>query len=79
MTQALESGGYKDDAGKIGAGAAVGGIIGGILGGLKGAVAGILIGGGGVVAATEGKDVELSPGTVLRMRFDEPLTVRGTF
>ena len=79
VTQALESGGYKDDAGKIGTGAAVGGIIGGILGGLKGAVAGILIGGGGVVAATEGQDVELSPGTVLRMRFDEPLTMRGTF
>ena len=79
VTEALESGGYKDDAGRIGTGAAVGGIIGGILGGLKGAVAGILIGGGGVVAATEGKDVELAPGTVLRMRLDEPLSVRGTF
>ena len=33
--------------------------IGGILGGLKGAAVGVLIGGGGVVAATEGKDVEL--------------------
>ena len=73
VTEALESGGYKEDAGKIGAGAAVGGIIGGILGGVKGAVTGILIGGGGVVAATEGKNVELAPGTVLRMRFDEPL------
>ena len=38
VTEALESGGYKEDAGKIGAGAAVGGIIGGILGGVKGAV-----------------------------------------
>ena len=55
VTEALEAGGYRDDAGKIGAGAAVGGIIGGILGGVKGAVAGILIGGGGVVAATEGR------------------------
>lgn len=79
VTQALESGGYKEDAGKIGTGAAVGAILGGILGGVKGAVTGILIGGGGVVAATEGKDVELAPGTVLRMRFDEPLSVRGTF
>ena len=43
-------------------------ILGGILGGVKGAVTGILIGGGGVVAATEGEDVELAPGTVLRMR-----------
>jgi hypothetical protein len=78
VTEALEAGGYKEDAGKIGAGAAVGGIIGGILGGLKGAVTGILIGGGGVVAATEGKDVELTPGTVLRVRLEEPLSVRGT-
>lgn len=76
VTQALESGGYKEDAGKIGAGAAVGGIIGGILGGFKGAMAGVLIGGGGVVAATEGQDVKLQPGTVLRVRFDQPLTVR---
>ena len=48
LTEALEAGGYREDAGKIGTGAAVGGIIGGILGGLKGALAGILIGGGGV-------------------------------
>jgi hypothetical protein len=75
ITQALESGGYKDDVGKIGAGAAVGGIIGGILGGLRGALAGILIGGGGVVAATEGQDVELPPGTVLRVRLDQPLSL----
>jgi len=51
----------------------VGAIIGGILGGFKGALAGILIGGGGTIAATEGKDVELPPGTVLRVRLDSPL------
>lgn len=79
VTEALESGGYREDAEKIGTGAAVGGIIGGILGGLKGALAGILIGGGGVVAATEGEDVELPAGTVLRMRLDQPLTLRGTY
>ena len=77
VTEALESGGYKEDAGKIGAGAAVGGIIGGILGGVKGAIAGVLIGGGGVVAATEGEDVDLAPGTVLRMRLDQPLAVNN--
>ena len=77
VTQALEAGGYKDDAGKIGTGAAVGGIIGGIIGGLKGAIAGILIGGGGVVAATEGENVELAPGTVLRMRLDQDLNTRN--
>ena len=70
VTQALESGGLKDETARIGTGAGVGAIIGGILGGVKGAIAGILIGGGGVVAATEGKDVELEPGTVLRVRFD---------
>jgi hypothetical protein len=75
VTQAIEAGGYKEDAEKIGAGAAVGAIIGGILGGVKGAITGILIGGGGVVAATEGEDVELPAGTVLRMRLDDSLNV----
>lgn len=70
VTQALESEGLKGEAGRIGAGSAVGAIIGGILGGVKGAIAGILIGGGGVIAATEGKDVHLPEGTVLRVRFD---------
>lgn len=76
VTQALEAGGYREDADKIGTGAAVGGIIGGLLGGLRGALAGILIGGGGVVAATEGENVELPAGTVLRMRLDQDLNVR---
>jgi len=77
VTQALEAGGYKEDAEKIGTGAAVGAVIGGILGGIKGAITGILIGGGGVVAATEGQDVDLPEGTVLRMRLDDSLTVRS--
>ena len=75
VTQALEAGGYREDAEKIGAGAAVGAIIGGILGGVKGAVTGILIGGGGVVAATEGEDVNLPPGTILRMRLEQDVNV----
>src|SRR5688572_30531220 len=70
VSQALESEGIKGETGRIGAGSAVGAIIGGILGGVKGAIAGILIGGGGVIAATEGKDVHLPEGTVLRVRFD---------
>jgi hypothetical protein len=78
VVEALESGGYREDAEKIGAGAAVGGIIGGILGGVKGAIAGVLIGGGGVVAATEGEDVDLAPGAVLRLRLDQELDVRAT-
>jgi hypothetical protein len=73
VTQALESKGIRGEAERIGVGAGVGAVIGGILGGLKGAIAGILVGGGGAVVATEGKDVELEAGTVLRVRFDAPL------
>ena len=71
VTQALESDGLKGEAERIGAGAGVGAIIGGILGGVKGAIAGVLIGGGGVIAATEGKDVHLPEGSVLRVRFED--------
>ena len=76
VTQALESEGIKGEVGKIGAGAGVGAVIGGILGGVKGALLGVLIGGGGTIAATEGKDVTLPPGTVLRVRFEDPVAVR---
>jgi hypothetical protein len=65
----------ENDNAKVATGAGVGAIIGGILGGFKGALAGILIGGGGTVAATEGKDVDLPPGTVLRVRIDEPIDI----
>lgn len=73
ITQALESDGIKGEAGRIGVGAGVGAVLGGILNGVKGAIAGILIGGGGAVLATEGTDVELPVGTILRVRFDAPL------
>jgi hypothetical protein len=63
----------ENDTSKIATGAGVGAIIGGILGGFKGALAGVLIGGGGTVAATEGKDVDLPPGTVLKVRIDQPI------
>jgi hypothetical protein len=76
VTQALESEGIEGEAAKIGTGAGVGAIIGGIIGGFKGALAGILIGAGGTIAATEGEDVELPPGTTLRVRMDAPLVVR---
>jgi hypothetical protein len=76
VTDAIQSEGIKGDAGKIGAGAGVGAILGAILGGGKGALAGILIGGGGTIATTEGKDVELPPGTILRVRMDTPLDLR---
>ena len=76
VSQALESEGIRGEAEKIGAGAGVGAIIGGILGGAKGALLGILIGGGGTIAATEGTDVNLPAGTILRVRIEEPLSIR---
>jgi hypothetical protein len=76
VTQAIESEGIKGEAGKIGAGAGVGAILGGILGGAKGALLGILIGGGGTIAATEGKDVVLPAGSILRVKFEQPIVLR---
>jgi hypothetical protein len=68
----------KQDAAKIGGGAAGGAIIGGILGGGNGAAKGAAIGGvagTGVVLATRGKDVELGTGAVVMVRLLEPITV----
>ena len=36
---------------------------------------GAVIGAGGAIAATDGKDVELPAGSVVRVRFDTPVTV----
>jgi hypothetical protein len=71
VTKAFE-GEMKGEVGKLGVGAAAGAIIGGIIGGAKGAAAGVLIGGGGVAAATPGAEAELTPGTILRVRLDQP-------
>ena len=49
-----------------------------LLGGGKGLLLGVLVGGGGTIAATDGSDVNLPPGTVLRIRIDAPLEVRTT-
>jgi hypothetical protein len=76
VTQALQSEGIAGEKEKIGIGAGAGAILGAILGGAKGALAGILIGAGGTIAATEGKDVELPAGTVLRVRLDSPLNLQ---
>jgi hypothetical protein len=74
-TQVFESGGIREEVGTVGGGAGVGAVIGGLLGGLKGAVLGAVIGAGGVVAATEGKDVQIPAGSIIRIRFDAPVTV----
>ena len=76
VTQAIEGEGIRGEAGRAGAGAAVGGILGAVLGGVKGAVLGAVIGGGGTIAATEGKEVELPQGSVLRVRIDAPVQVQ---
>jgi hypothetical protein len=76
VTQAIEGEGIRGEVGRAGAGAGVGAIIGGIIGGVKGALLGAVIGGGGTIAATEGREVELPQGTILRVRVDSPLEIR---
>ncbi|MPY89296.1 MAG: hypothetical protein GEU99_15385 [Luteitalea sp.] len=78
VTDAVESQGLKGEAGRATAGAVAGAIIGGILGGGKGVLAGLVIGGGGTILATPGQNVSLDAGTVLRARFDSPVTLEPT-
>jgi hypothetical protein len=69
----------KQDAMKIGGGAAGGAIIGGILGGGDGAAKGAAIGGAagtGVVLGTRGKEVRVAPGTAVSVTLLEPLKIR---
>jgi hypothetical protein len=75
IEQAID-GKMGQDITRIGAGATIGAIVGGIIGGGKGALVGVLVGSGGTMAATEGTDVSLPVGTILRIRVDEPLTVQ---
>jgi hypothetical protein len=74
--QVYESGGIREEAGTAGAGAGVGAIVGGIIGGLKGALLGAIVGAGGVIAATEGEDITLPAGAIIRLRLDTPVEVR---
>ncbi|MGH9160767.1 MAG: hypothetical protein ACRD2X_12390 [Vicinamibacteraceae bacterium] len=75
VIDALESKGLKGEVGRATAGGVAGAIIGGILGGGKGALAGLVIGGSGAILATPGKNVSLDTGTVLRARFDSPVSL----
>ncbi len=76
VTQAIQGEGIKGETGKIVTGAGVGAVLGGILGGVKGAILGTVIGGGGITAATEGKEVEVPQGSVLRVRLDSPVQIQ---
>jgi hypothetical protein len=75
-TEVFESGGIREEGRTVGTAGAVGAIVGGIMGGLKGALLGAIVGSGGVIAATEGKDVELPAGTIVRVRLDSPIRIR---
>ena len=69
----------KEDAMKIGGGAAGGAVIGALLGGGGGAAKGAAIGGAGgtgVVLATRGNEVRVPAGTNLIVRLESPITVR---
>jgi hypothetical protein len=76
-TQIFESKGIREEAGTAGVGAGVGGIVGGIIGGVKGAILGAAIGAGGAIAATDGKDISLPAGSIVRIRIDTPVQVAG--
>jgi hypothetical protein len=65
-----------DTAKKAGMGALLGAVLGQVVGGTKGALIGLVVGGGGAIAASKGDDVELPEGAVLTLRLERPLTVR---
>ena len=65
----------REDVTRIGTVGAVGAVVGGILGGVRGALLGVLVGAGGTIAATEGSDVDLPLGAILKIRLDQPLEV----
>lgn len=69
----------KQDAAKIGIGAAAGAVVGAIAGGKKGAAIGTAVGAGGgtvVVLATDGDEIRLAAGRSLKVTFSDPLTIR---
>lgn len=73
-SEQLETG-IGDEKTKVGVGAGIGGILGAVLGGKKGAVVGAVLGGTGAILATEGKDVDLPRGAILKLRLDRELTL----
>jgi hypothetical protein len=73
VTEAIHGSGIKGEAGRLGVGAGAGAVVGGLLGGVKGALIGVAVGGAGTLAATEGKEVRVPQGSVLRVRLDSPV------
>ena len=70
----------KDDAVKIGVGAAAGAIVGAITGGKKGAAIGTAVGAGGgtaAVLATDGDEIRLASGRKFKVSLTDPLIIRS--
>jgi hypothetical protein len=75
-TNVFQSGGIRDEGTTAGIGAGAGAILGGVLGGVKGAIIGAVVGAGGAIAATNGTDIDLPAGSIIRIRMDQAMTVR---
>jgi hypothetical protein len=75
-TQVFKSEGIREEVATVGTAGGVGAIVGGIIGGVRGALIGAIVGSGGVIAATEGKDVELPAGAIVRIRLDSPVQIQ---
>lgn len=74
-TRVFEGKGLRGDVEEAGVGAGVGGLVGGIIGGLRGALIGAVVGAGGAMVATEGEEVTLPAGTIVRLRLDTPVQI----
>jgi hypothetical protein len=75
VKQEFSGPGLKGEAVRTGAAAGVGALIGGLLGGGKGAAIGAGIGSGGTLAATEGRELEIPVGTIVRVTIETPVVI----
>lgn len=75
VEQALDgkalSGKSVDDTTRLELGASAGAII-----GVSATLVGVFVGSDGTITSTEGKDIDLPAGTILRIRLDQPVDVR---
>jgi len=69
--------GIGDEKKKVGIAAGIGTILGAVVGGKKGAVVGAVLGGAGSILATEGEEVLLERGAILRIRLDRELRMEA--
>jgi hypothetical protein len=69
--------GIGDEKKKVGIAAGIGTILGAVVGGKKGAVVGAVLGGAGSILATEGEEVLLERGAILRIRLDRELRMES--